>query len=230
ETITFLKNACEKYNIDISDFSEDNYNEVYLYTEGIPDRIIKIAELLHSFDITGKITIQDIRTIIKSTNIIKSQNQKKKFFKSPYILVFGLIFLVILGFIITTTYMKNELNIVTDIKSKEINLTPIDNKPLHAEIEDNKTDTDNISGTISVKTEADKVELPKKPVKKCIKLKANLKLRELPTQNSPFKTVIPKGNQFTIIEKKGHWAKVNFGSETGWVKATTNLVKEFECN
>ncbi|MEF3254469.1 MAG: ATP-binding protein, partial [Deferribacterales bacterium] len=39
ETITFLKNACEKYNIDISDFSKDNYTEVYLYTEGIPDRI-----------------------------------------------------------------------------------------------------------------------------------------------------------------------------------------------
>ncbi|MCA1926852.1 MAG: SH3 domain-containing protein [Calditerrivibrio sp.] len=227
ETIQFFKQACEQARIDLSEFSENDMIEVYRHTEGIPYRISKIPELLNSFGIMGKITIKDVQSIIKSTNIIKnnSYGTTKKRFNINFIIISALI---VIGIVVAFSFYNREIKKVEEVEKKPID-KPIDNQhPVDIVKNDNSSIEYN---NIKVKEVEKKQNITKPEVdKSCIKLKANLKVRLAPSTDSSFKTVAPKGSVLSILDKKDEWYKITYNGITGWVKGTPDLVKNVECN
>jgi hypothetical protein len=225
ETTHLFKLACEKNNLDVSGFNESDMLEIYKYTEGIPYRITKIPELLHSFDIGGKITIKDVHSIIKSTNIIKSHHTVKK---SPFknlliskVAIFS--FITIIGFLFIFIFYQNTTKKLPDVnenvvKDNSSHLTAAINKP------------DNIPDK-PVETAAPKQAITKKEKsnKECIILKANLKIRNKPDLNASFKKVVPRGTKLEILEKQDDWSKITYKGITGWINSSPNLVKKVPC-
>ncbi|MCX8084251.1 MAG: ATP-binding protein [Calditerrivibrio sp.] len=216
ETIEYFRYVCQINNLDISDFGVDEYTIVYKYTEGIPDRIAKIAELLNSFGIRGKITIKDVHSIIKSASIIKENKSKKNTIK-PYVMAVMLI-VVFAG--ITVMLLSNkeakrvsELSIIQENKTepeKQIAKPIQQSEPIKEE------------KVVKVEDKADK--------KECVTLKANLKLRKTPDINAPFDIVIPKGTKLIIISRESDWVKVSYKNKTGWIKASVDLCVVSECD
>ena len=231
ETIDYFKYVCEKNNLDPSEFNDEDFLTVYKYTEGIADRIAKIAELLRSFGINGKITIKDVHSIVKSANIVKEQRNKKINFINRYYIV-GAISIIIIGIFVVYLSGK-EAKKVYETKVATENST--DNKTTDSatvqKIENNKIKqpVDYIKKEEeSSKKKIDKPAEPKKE-KRCIKLKANLKLRKAPDMNADFDIVIPKGTKLEIGERKSEWIKVRYNNKTGWVNGGARLVSEIGC-
>lgn len=231
ETIEFFKQSCEQSGIDVSDFSENDMLEVYKHTEGIPYRISKIPELLNSFGIMGKITIKDVQSIIKSTNIIKNNsfaNTKNRFnYNIKFIIISAFI---LIGFVVVFSFYNREIKKVEEVEKKTID-NPTDNQhSVDIIIKKDNLSNNNVEVKNSEKIDK-KVEIVQSERKKsCIKLKANLKVRINPSTEAPFKTVIPKGSVLSILDKKEEWYKIKYNGITGWVKGTTDLVKDVECN
>jgi type II secretory pathway predicted ATPase ExeA len=121
ETIQYFKYVCDKNGLDLEEFKDEDYHTVYEYTEGIPDRISKIAELLKSFGITGKITIKDVHSIVKSANIVKEKKKRNIKTKPSYLLV-AVVLAVIGGavFYISGKESKKikDIKVISDNKSQ----------------------------------------------------------------------------------------------------------------
>lgn len=224
ETTQLFKLACEKNNLDVSGFNESDMLEIYRYTEGIPYRITKIPELLHSFDIGGKITIKDVHSIIKSTNIIKSHHTVKK---SPFkqlllskIAIFS--FITIVGFVFIFIFYQNttkKLPIVNENAGK-----------------DNGSQLTAINTPDNISNRPEEHVVPKQTItkkeksnKECIILKANLKIRNKPDLNASFKKIVPRGTKLEILEKQDDWSKIMYKGTTGWINSSPNLVKKVPC-
>lgn len=226
ETIEYFKFICEKNELDLSDFKDEDFLTVYKYTEGIPDRIAKIAELLKSFGIRGKITVKDVHSIIKSTNIIKEQKNKKIIIKPS---IAGVLLSVVLLGMVVVYLSGREAKKVEEIQAVE------DNKGsntyvLERKVEDMAQNTiSNEEENSSKENEDGKDNKQDEKILRCYLLKANLKLRTQANIDSAHLLVIPRGTYIEEIEKKGDWVKVKYKGKLGWIKGEPNFIKETEC-
>ncbi len=227
ETIQYFRYICEKNDLDLSEFNDEDFLTVYKYTEGIPDRISKIAELLKSFGIKGKISVKDVHSIVKSTNIIREQKSKK--IKVNPSVIGVLILFLLLGAVVVYLSGREakkveEIKVVAENKSVQDNSArPImDNATQHVEIK--KKEENEIEKKIETKT----AEQSNKK-SRCFVLKANLKLRSNADMNAEYLMVIPRGTLMEEIEKKGDWIKVKYKGKTGWIKGEAKFIRESEC-
>lgn len=231
ETIQYFKYVCEKNDLELDEFKDEDYHIVYEYTEGIPDRISKIAELLKSFGITGKITIKDVHSIVKSANIVKEK--KKRSIKTKPTYLFVAVLLVVIGGLIVYISGK-ESKKIEDVKVIS------DNRSQTLEVSDNKQEKNDILkkidqdvASVDEKKLASKEnsEVRKQDVEKknCVVLKANLKLRKEPDKNAEYLMVIPKGTKLVMLEKNDGWVKVNYKKKVGWIKEEKAYIREAEC-
>ncbi|MGC8769201.1 AAA family ATPase [Calditerrivibrio sp.] len=231
ETIQYFKYVCDKNGLDLEEFKDEDYHTVYEYTEGIPDRISKIAELLKSFGITGKITIKDVHSIVKSANIVKEKKKRNIKTKPSYLLV--AVLLAVIGgavFYISGKESKKikDIKVISDNKSQSLEITDNkhDKKDILKKIDQDLASVDEKKLASKGNSEAKKSEVEKK---NCVILKANLKLRIEPDKHAEYLMVIPKGTNLVILEKYDGWVKVNYKKKVGWIKGEQAYIKDVEC-